>query len=256
MLLSAFFSRYYTLKRLGIRIRELGPYLVVPSGTVTEGPPLPKIRDIIARVTGDISVVPSIHYAPQDIEYVSQRMQLPQPNSSGNNIDIVSSSGSDSSSALPTSSLGVIQRILSHQYSSGPQLNAAIETACQRAYQQHSLDTGSPEVQCARYTCRILAQQRHLQHHRTDINTKRHLVQLVHTRLRMLQYLRRVDLGRYHRLLDGLGLPHNYIEMFENPYLFRYRRVKNPYKPEAPVIRADLGKPQRNSNATITSEAI
>jgi ribosomal protein S15P/S13E len=63
----------------------------------------------------------------------------------------------------------------------------------------------------------------HKQTHIHDYSAIRLIVQLVHERKRHLKYLRRLSISRYFELLDKLGLPHNYLESFDNPYLYRYR---------------------------------
>lgn len=94
--------------------------------------------------------------------------------------------------------------------------------------------------------------QEHINSHKKDYNAKRRLVGLVYHRLRMLIYLRRLSLARYHVLLDVLGLPHFYIESFENKYMFKYRRVTRKFVPKAPCARGDMRKAQTNPKSDDT----
>lgn len=69
-------------------------------------------------------------------------------------------------------------------------------------------DTGSPEVQVAILTLKILNLSRHLQTANTDKHNKRNLRILVHKRQKMLKYLRRKERGgpRYQNVMEQLGL--------------------------------------------------
>lgn len=68
---------------------------------------------------------------------------------------------------------------------------------------------------------------KHAEKHRHDYSAKRLIVELIHDRKRHLKCLRRMSLARYFEMLDKLGLPHDYLESFENPYLYRYRTKKS-----------------------------
>jgi ribosomal protein S15 len=69
-------------------------------------------------------------------------------------------------------------------------------------------DTGSPEVQVAILTSKILNLDRHLKTTRTDKHNKRNLRLLVHKRQKMLQYLRKKERGgpRFQHVMESLGL--------------------------------------------------
>lgn len=73
-------------------------------------------------------------------------------------------------------------------------------------YGQHPADTGSPEVQIALLTQRIVALTDHLQTHKQDHATERGLLMMVGRRRRLLDYLRRTDTQRYQTLIERLGL--------------------------------------------------
>ena len=73
-------------------------------------------------------------------------------------------------------------------------------------YRQREADTGSPEVQIAVLTNRIGYLTEHFKLHKKDHHSRRGLLQLVGRRRRLLDYLRRVDNGRYRAVLEGLGI--------------------------------------------------
>lgn len=72
-------------------------------------------------------------------------------------------------------------------------------------------------------TVRLNYLMKHAEKHKHDYSSKRLIVELLHDRKKHLKYLRRLSLARYFELLDKLGLPHDYLESFDNPYLYRYR---------------------------------
>jgi small subunit ribosomal protein S15 len=67
-------------------------------------------------------------------------------------------------------------------------------------------DTGSPEVQVAILSRRIADLTEHLKTHTNDHASRRGLLQMVGTRRRLLDYLRREDIERYRALIARLGL--------------------------------------------------
>jgi small subunit ribosomal protein S15 len=67
-------------------------------------------------------------------------------------------------------------------------------------------DTGSPEVQVAMLTKRIKDLTEHLKMHKHDHHSRRGLLLLVGRRRRLLDYLKRVDIGRYRSLIERLDL--------------------------------------------------
>ena len=71
-------------------------------------------------------------------------------------------------------------------------------------YGRGTNDTGSPEVQIALLTARILDLQEHFKVH----HSKRGLLKLVGQRRNMLAYLKKVDINRYRALVESLGLRH------------------------------------------------
>ncbi len=73
-------------------------------------------------------------------------------------------------------------------------------------FKTHSGDTGSPEVQIAILTTRIKDLTEHFKTHKKDHSSRRGLLKLVGQRRRLLDYLKRRDVGRYRKLIQELGL--------------------------------------------------
>lgn len=73
-------------------------------------------------------------------------------------------------------------------------------------YQTHEGDTGSPEVQIALLTARIVNLTEHFKLHKKDHHSRRGLLKLVGQRRRLLNYLRRKDSARYKELIERLGI--------------------------------------------------
>ncbi len=73
-------------------------------------------------------------------------------------------------------------------------------------YRTHESDTGSPEVQIALLTRRIVELTEHFQTHAKDHHSRRGLLKLVSHRRRQLNYLKGVSIARYKSLIGRLGL--------------------------------------------------
>jgi small subunit ribosomal protein S15 len=73
-------------------------------------------------------------------------------------------------------------------------------------FARHSKDTGSPEVQIALLTTRIIQLTEHLRAHNHDEHSRRGLLKLVGQRRRHLKYLSRTNPDSYRELLQRLGL--------------------------------------------------
>lgn len=73
-------------------------------------------------------------------------------------------------------------------------------------YRIHDTDTGSPEVQIAMLTEKILALSDHLKTHAKDHHSRRGLIMMVGKRNRLLRYLARSDRERYQSVIGRLGL--------------------------------------------------
>ena len=70
----------------------------------------------------------------------------------------------------------------------------------------HDKDTGSPEVQIAIFTERIKALTEHLKVHKKDFSTRRGLLKLIGQRRDLLDYLIKIDIVRYRKIIKLLGL--------------------------------------------------
>ena len=71
---------------------------------------------------------------------------------------------------------------------------------------RESGDTGSPEVQVAILTERIVNLTEHFKTHAKDNHSRRGLLMLVNKRRSLLDYLKREDAARYTDLITKLGL--------------------------------------------------
>lgn len=67
-------------------------------------------------------------------------------------------------------------------------------------------DTGSPEVQCAILTERIINLTEHFKTNKKDHHSRRGLLKMVGQRRRLLDYLKKKDNARYAELIKRLGL--------------------------------------------------
>ena len=73
-------------------------------------------------------------------------------------------------------------------------------------YRTHETDTGSPEVQVAILTSRIVELTEHFKTHTKDHHSRRGLLKLVGRRRRLLDYLKGKDVERYRSTIERLGL--------------------------------------------------
>ena len=73
-------------------------------------------------------------------------------------------------------------------------------------YAQKQDDTGSPEVQVAILTERIVNLTEHFKTHKKDNHSRRGLLKLVSQRRRLLDYVKAKDDARYQDLIQRLGL--------------------------------------------------
>jgi small subunit ribosomal protein S15 len=81
------------------------------------------------------------------------------------------------------------------------QKNAIIES-----FKTHEGDTGSTEIQIAILTDRINQLTRHMASNKHDFSTQRGLLKLVGQRRRLLNYLSKENVSRYHQVIGKLGL--------------------------------------------------
>ena len=73
-------------------------------------------------------------------------------------------------------------------------------------YKQGRSDTGSVEVQVALLTERISGLSGHFKAHMRDNHSRFGLIKMVMKRKKLLKYLKRVDSGRYEKLIARLEL--------------------------------------------------
>lgn len=73
-------------------------------------------------------------------------------------------------------------------------------------YKREENDTGSPEVQVALLTERIVELTEHLKVHKKDNHSRRGLLKMVGKRRNLLNYLAKKDINRYREIIAKLGL--------------------------------------------------
>ncbi|MFP4071086.1 MAG: 30S ribosomal protein S15 [Desulfovibrionales bacterium] len=73
-------------------------------------------------------------------------------------------------------------------------------------FSQHEGDTGSPEVQVALLTNRIVYLTEHFKSHKKDFHSRAGLLKLVGKRRKLLNYLKSKDIQRYRTLIERLNL--------------------------------------------------
>ena len=75
-----------------------------------------------------------------------------------------------------------------------------------KVHQIHEKDSGSPEVQVALLTERILYLTDHFKTHKKDHHSRRGMLKMIGQRRRLLDYLKKKDVERYRNLIKQLGL--------------------------------------------------
>lgn len=85
-------------------------------------------------------------------------------------------------------------------------ITAERKTALIEEYKTKEGDTGSPEVQVAILTERIVNLTEHLKTHAKDFHSRRGLLVMVGQRRRLLDYVKGKDKSRYESLIQRLGL--------------------------------------------------
>ena len=73
-------------------------------------------------------------------------------------------------------------------------------------FKLHDTDTGSPEVQIALLTNRIVELTEHFKVHKKDHHGRRGLLKLVGQRRSLLDYLKASDIERYRSTIERLGI--------------------------------------------------
>ena len=67
-------------------------------------------------------------------------------------------------------------------------------------------DTGSPEVQIAILTERIVNLTEHFKTHKKDNHSRRGLLKMVSQRRSLLDYLKKIEMARYKTIIAKLGI--------------------------------------------------
>ncbi len=75
-----------------------------------------------------------------------------------------------------------------------------------KEYAKGDTDTGSPEVQVAILTERIVNLTEHFKTHKKDNHSRRGLLKMVSQRRRLLDYVKSKDEARYRDLISRLGI--------------------------------------------------
>lgn len=73
-------------------------------------------------------------------------------------------------------------------------------------YKTHETDTGSTRVQVALLTDRINYLTTHFRAHAKDHHSRQGLLKMVGRRRRLLDYMKRTDVGGYRQIIQELGL--------------------------------------------------
>ncbi|MDP8220548.1 MAG: 30S ribosomal protein S15 [Candidatus Stygibacter frigidus] len=85
-------------------------------------------------------------------------------------------------------------------------LSNEAKQAIMAEFKLHESDTGSPEVQIALLSYRIKEITEHLKVHPKDFHTRRGLLTLIGRRRSLLDYLTKIDITRYRKIIKTLGL--------------------------------------------------
>src|SRR5881394_4398248 len=73
-------------------------------------------------------------------------------------------------------------------------------------FRAHETDTGSAPVQIALLSQRINELTEHFKTHKKDNHSRRGLLMMVQQRRSLLNYLKKIDIQRYHEVVGKLGL--------------------------------------------------
>lgn len=85
-------------------------------------------------------------------------------------------------------------------------LSSENKSAIISEYQLTGTDTGSPEVQVALLSARIDDLSGHFKEHKQDNHSRQGLLRMVNRRRKLLDYLKKNEVGRYRELISRLGL--------------------------------------------------
>jgi len=103
--------------------------------------------------------------------------------------------------SLCTKSIGKISRSAQGSVLAREQKKTIIDN-----YRTHATDTGSPEVQIAILSERIVELTEHFKTHKKDHASRRGLLMLVSKRRSLLDYLKKYDSERYKNVISKLGI--------------------------------------------------
>ena len=73
-------------------------------------------------------------------------------------------------------------------------------------FKTHAKDTGSPAVQIALISQRVIELNDHFKDHKKDFHSRRGLLLMIGQRRRLLAYLKKTDLKKYEETINKLGL--------------------------------------------------
>ena len=104
-------------------------------------------------------------------------------------------------------------------------LTTEAKLAVIKEYATHEGDTGSPEVQVAILTSRIVYLTEHLKEHKKDHHSRRGLLQMVGRRRGLLNYLKEKDIERYRTIIAQLGLRRQSLQSGFYP-LYYFKKIK------------------------------
>ena len=85
-------------------------------------------------------------------------------------------------------------------------LSTTVKDDVVKKFQRKEGDTGSPEVQVALLTTRIVQLTEHFKEHKHDHHSRRGLLRMVNQRRKLLDYLKAKNADRYKELISSLGL--------------------------------------------------
>lgn len=85
-------------------------------------------------------------------------------------------------------------------------ITAERKAAVIKENQNTATDTGSPEVQIAVLTERILNLSKHMEGNKKDFSSRRGLMAMVARRRKLLDYLIKTDNARYQAIIAKLGI--------------------------------------------------
>jgi small subunit ribosomal protein S15 len=88
-------------------------------------------------------------------------------------------------------------------------LDSAKKAEIIKTYSRGENDTGSPEVQVALLSGRIVYLTEHLQTNKKDHSSRLGLLKLVGQRKRLLKYLKGKDYNRYQEIIKALSIRDN-----------------------------------------------